>query len=52
MLIGEEYDFISVEETVTDSVADVFGKVFEGKDASFTRVTDKKTGKTYYRREW
>ena len=51
MLIGEEYDFISVEETVTDSVADVFGKVFEGKDASFTlRVTDKKTGKTYYRK--
>ena len=51
MLIGEEYDFISVEETVTDSVAKIFGTVFEGKEKSFTlRVTDKKTGKTYYRK--
>jgi len=51
MLIGEEYDFISVEETVIDSVSKIFGTVFEGKEESFTlRVTDKKTGKTYYRK--
>jgi hypothetical protein len=51
MLIGEEYDFISVEETVIDSVFKIFGTVFEGKEESFTlRVTDKKTGKTYYRK--
>jgi hypothetical protein len=63
MLIGEEYDFFEIKESSTDII---LSKVFvenssvsqqevefveEAADTKFTiRVTDKKTGKSYYRK--
>jgi len=52
MLIGEEYDFVTIDETVSDSILSVFEKVFEGAEGSkyTVRVKDKKTGKSYLRK--
>jgi hypothetical protein len=60
MLIGEEYDFVNVESSLSYIYSKVFlegggkGKeefVEEEVNTKFTiRVTDKKTGKSYYRK--
>jgi len=52
MLIGEEYDFVTIDETVSDSILSVFEKVFEAAEGSkyTVRVKDKKTGKSYLRK--
>jgi hypothetical protein len=65
MLIGEEYDFVSIDENVESSFSNVISRVFvegggrkkeveEVQEAADTRyvirVTDKKTGKSYLRK--
>ena len=52
MLVGEEYDVVNVEGIVEGSLKNAFAIVFnESADIKFTiRVTDKKTGKIYYRK--
>jgi len=52
MLIGEEYDFVTIDETVSDAILSVFEKVFEAAEGSkyTVRVKDKKTGKSYLRK--
>jgi hypothetical protein len=50
MLIGEEYDFFDISESLSSSKDVVFGKVFsEGKGQFVLRVTDPKAKTTYYR---
>ena len=52
MLVGEEYDVVNVGDIVEGSLKNAFAIVFnESADTKFTiRVTDKKTGKIYYRK--
>ena len=52
MLIGEEYDFVTLNNTASDAVLSVFEKIFEGAEGSkyTVRVKDKKTGKSYLRK--
>ena len=52
MLIGEEYDFVNLNDTASDAVLSVFEKIFEGAEGSkyTVRVKDKKTGKSYLRK--
>ena len=52
MLIGEEYDFVTLNDTASDAVLSVFEKIFEGAEGSkyTVRVKDKKTGKSYLRK--
>ena len=52
MLIGEEYDFVTLNDTASDAVLSVFEKIFEGVEGSkyTVRVKDKKTGKSYLRK--
>jgi len=52
MLIGEEYDFVTLNDTASDAILSVFEKIFEGAEGSkyTVRVKDKKTGKSYLRK--
>jgi len=52
MLIGEEYDFVRVEGTVSDAILSAVETVFEAAEGSkyTVRVKDKKTGKSYLRK--
>jgi hypothetical protein len=63
MLIGEEYDVVSIEENAETSLSNVISRVFaeggtqkeeevqEALDTRYViRVTDKKTGKSYLRK--
>ena len=52
MLIGEEYDFVNLDDAASDAILSVFEKIFEGAEGSkyTVRVKDKKTGKSYLRK--
>ena len=52
MLIGEEYDFVNLDDAASDAVLSVFEKIFETAEGSkyTVRVKDKKTGKSYLRK--
>ena len=52
MLIGEEYDFVNLDDAASDAVLSVFEKIFEAAEGSkyTVRVKDKKTGKSYLRK--
>ena len=52
MLIGEEYDFVNLDDAASDSILSVFEKIFEAAEGSkyTVRVKDKKTGKSYLRK--
>ena len=52
MLIGEEYDFVNLDDAASDAILSVFEKIFEAAEGSkyTVRVKDKKTGKSYLRK--
>ena len=52
MLIGEEYDFVNLDDAASDAVLSVFEKIFEGAEGTkyTVRVKDKKTGRSYLRK--
>ena len=52
MLIGEEYDFINLDNAASDAVLSVFEKIFEAAEGTkyTVRVKDKKTGRSYLRK--
>ena len=52
MLIGEEYDFINLDNAASDAVLSVFEKIFEAAEGTkyTVRVKDKKTGQSYLRK--
>jgi len=52
MLIGEEYDFVNLDDAASDSILSVFEKIFEGAEGTkyTVRVKDKKTGRSYLRK--
>tara|TARA_A100001201_G_scaffold2522_2_gene6330 strand:+ start:1635 stop:2864 length:1230 start_codon:yes stop_codon:yes gene_type:complete len=52
MLIGEEYDFVNLDDAASDAILSVFEKIFEAAEGTkyTVRVKDKKTGKSYLRK--
>ena len=52
MLIGEEYDFVNLDDAASDAILSVFEKIFEAAEGSkyTVRVKDKKTGRSYLRK--